>query len=76
MQRPIFTCPKCGSTTAKQIAVKHERCFKPFSEGDVNDTEPATTYALQCTCGAAFTETVREAAHENSRPFLSPAGCP
>jgi hypothetical protein len=76
MERPIFICPKCGSSNAKQIALRHDRCFKPFTEGDTNGTEPATTYAFQCTCGAAFTETVREGAHENSRPIPSPAGCP
>ena len=60
MDRPIFTCPKCGSKNVEQIGVQHDRCFKPFTEGDVNETEPAVNYALQCECGVAFTETVRD----------------
>ena len=54
------TCPKCGSASVRQIGVKRDRCFKPFTEGDVNDTLPAVTYAFQCECGVAFTETARQ----------------
>jgi hypothetical protein len=60
MNSLTFTCPKCGSANVKQIGAKHDRCFKPFTDGDVNETVPAVSYALQCECGVAFTETVRE----------------
>lgn len=58
MECPSVACPACGSTNLQQLAVKHDRCLKPFSEGE--ETEPATSYAFQCECGVAFTATVRE----------------
>jgi hypothetical protein len=59
VERPSFPCPYCGSKNVKVLSSKHDRCFKPFTDGDVSETEPAITYALQCECGIAFTETVR-----------------
>ena len=58
MERPSVACPACGGTNLQQLAVKHDRCLKPFSEGD--ETDPATYYAFQCECGTGFTVTVRQ----------------
>ena len=60
MERPSVSCPNCGSKNVSVLSSKHDRCFKPFTEGDINETEPVVIYALQCACGVAFTETVRD----------------
>jgi hypothetical protein len=39
--------------------VKRDRSLMWFAAGE-NESEPSITYALQCECGVAFTETVRQ----------------
>jgi hypothetical protein len=58
MQRPHFACPQCGNTALRLLGVKRDRSLTWFAAGE-NESEPSITYALQCECGVAFTETVR-----------------
>ena len=52
-------CPKCGSTSVKQVASHRE---SPLGvTGDTPDSARATTrYVYQCDCGLAFTLSVKE----------------
>jgi hypothetical protein len=59
MQRPRFACPQCGNTDLRLLGVKRDRSLIRFAIGE-NESEPSTSYALQCECGVAFTETVRQ----------------
>ena len=73
MERPLFSCPQFGNTKLQQLGVKRDRSYTHFADDGHGESEPSTTFAFQCECGVAFTETVRERqralgpAHENSR---------